>query len=120
VDNGSSHRGDTAQQRLHPVDARLLLVHTPVHASGRNQVASDVSLIPRQVLTPHDGANLEAIRLRLARDDERSNQRPTPFQGKCDRPQLVTLLAKIEAHQKLLADAPADGTEEAASSGQHF
>jgi hypothetical protein len=28
VDNGSSHRGETAQQRLHQVDSRIILVHT--------------------------------------------------------------------------------------------
>jgi hypothetical protein len=28
VDNGSSHRGDTAKRRLHQVEARIILVHT--------------------------------------------------------------------------------------------
>jgi hypothetical protein len=114
VDNGSSHRGDTAKQRLHQVDSRIILVHTPVHASWLNQVEIYFSIIQRKVLTPNDVANLEAIRLRLALYEELSNQRPTPFQWKFDRTKLVTLLAKIEAHQKLLADAPSDCTEEAA------
>jgi hypothetical protein len=71
------------------------------------------SIIQRKVLTPNDFANLEAIRLRLAVYEELSNQRPTPFQWKFDRTKLVTLLAKIEAHQKLLAKAQSDCTEEA-------
>jgi hypothetical protein len=36
VDNGSSPRGETAKRRLHQVDSRIILVHTPVHASWLN------------------------------------------------------------------------------------
>jgi len=85
VDNGSSPRGETAKQRLHQVDSRLILVHTPVHASWLNQVAIYCSISQRKVLTPHDFANLEAIQRRLALYEELSNQRPTPFQWKFDR-----------------------------------
>jgi hypothetical protein len=114
VDNGSSHRGETAKQRLHQVDSRIILVHTPVHASWLNQVELYFSIIQRKVLTPNDFANLAAIRLRLALYEELSNQRPTPFQWKFDRTKLVTLLAKIEAHQKLLSDPQSNCTEQAA------
>jgi len=114
VDNGSSPRGETAKPRLHQVDSRIILVHTPVHARWLNQVEISCSIIQRKVLTPNDFANLEAIRLRLALYEELSNQRPTPFQWKFDRPELVPLLAKIEAHQKLLSDAQSDCTEQAA------
>jgi DDE superfamily endonuclease len=38
VDNGSSHRGDASKQWLRQVDSRIILVHTPVHASWLNQV----------------------------------------------------------------------------------
>ena len=113
VDNGSSHRGETAKQRLHQVDSRIILVHTPVHASWLNQVEIYFSIIQRKVLTPNDFGNLEAIRLRLALYEELSNQRPAPFQWKFDRTKLVTLLAKIEAHQNLPLDAQSDATEEA-------
>jgi hypothetical protein len=40
VDNGSSHRDKAAKERLHQVDSRLILVHTPVHASWLNQTVS--------------------------------------------------------------------------------
>jgi hypothetical protein len=30
VDNGSSHRGETAKQRLRQVDSRIHVLHTPV------------------------------------------------------------------------------------------
>ena len=114
VDNGSSHRGETAKQRLYQVDSRIILVHTPVHASWLNQVELYFSILQRKVLTPNDFADLEALRLRLALYEDLSNQRPTPFQWKFDRSKLVTLLAKIAAHQKLLPDAQSDCTEEAA------
>jgi DDE superfamily endonuclease len=114
VDNGSSHRGATAKQRLRQVDARIMLLHTPVHASWLNQVELYFSIIQRKVLTPNDFADLEAIRLRLALYEELSNQSPTPFQWKFDRTKLRTLLAKIEAHRQLLTVAQCNCSEEAA------
>ena len=100
VDNGSSHRGDAAKKRLRQVDSRIILVHTPVHASWLNQVEIYFSIIQRKVLTPNDFADLEAVRLRLALYEELSNQNPTPFQWKFDRTKLTALLAKIEARQR--------------------
>jgi hypothetical protein len=114
VDNGSSHRGEAARQRLHQRDSRILLVHTPVHASWLNQVEIYFSIIQRKVLTPNDFPDVEAIRLRLALYEELSNQSPTPFQWKFDRAKLTMLLAKIETHTKLLAAAPPTRLEEAA------
>jgi hypothetical protein len=66
------------------------------------------------LLTPNDFADVEAIRLRLALYEELSNQSPTPFQWKLDRTQLMTLLAKIEAHRHLLTVAQCHCSEEAA------
>jgi hypothetical protein len=114
VDNGSSHRGAAAKKRLRQVDSRIILVHTPVHASWLNQVEIYFSIIQRKVLMPNDFANLEAIRLRLAFYEELSNQNPTPFQWKFDRAKLTVLLAKLEARQRALADAHLNCLEEAA------
>jgi hypothetical protein len=114
VDNGSSHRGEAARQRLHQLDSRIQLVHTPVHASWLNQVEIYFSIIQRKVLTPNDFADLAAIQLRLALYEELSNQSPTPFQWQFDRTKLTTLLAKIDAHQKLLAAPQFTCSEEAA------
>jgi hypothetical protein len=114
VDNGSSHRGDTSKQRLRQVDSRIILVHTPVHASWLNQVEIYFSIIQRKVLTPNDFADLEALRLRLALYEELSNQNPTPFQWKFDRTKLSALLAKIEDRQRALADAQLHYLKEAA------
>jgi DDE superfamily endonuclease len=104
VDNGSSHRGEAAKKRLRQIDSRIILVHTPVHASWLNQVEIYFSIIQRKVLTPNDFADLEAVRLRLALYEELSNQNPTPFQWKFNRIKLATLLAKIESRQRALTD----------------
>jgi DDE superfamily endonuclease len=114
VDNGSSHRGAAAKKRLRQVDSRIILVHTPVHASWLNQVEIYFSIIQRKVLTPNDFADLEAIRLRLALYADLSNQSPTPFQWKFDRTKLTAVLAKIEARQMALAEAQCTRIEEAA------
>jgi hypothetical protein len=60
VDNGSLYRGAAAMQRLQQVDARIILVHTPVHASWLNQVEIYFSIIQQKVLTPNDCADLDA------------------------------------------------------------
>jgi DDE superfamily endonuclease len=114
VDNGSSHRGDTAKQRLRQVDSRIQVLHTPVHASWLNQVEIYFSIIQRKLLTPNDFASLEAVRLRLALYEDLSNQSPTPFQWKFDRSKLTALLAKFEVHQQLLVTAQLHCSEEAA------
>ena len=111
VDNGSSHRGEAAVRRLRGVDARIIVVHTPVHASWLNQVEIYFSIIQRKVLTPNDFADLEALRLRLTLYEEVSNRSPRPFAWKFDRAKLVELMAKIEAHEKLLAQAQRKDTQ---------
>ena len=105
VDNGSSHRGEASVRRLRGMDARIILVHTPVHASWLNQVEIYFSIIQRKVLTPNDFADLEALRQRLALYEELSNHSPKPFAWKFDRAKLVALMSRIEAHTKLLVKA---------------
>lgn len=100
VDTGSSHRGETASQRLSQLDPRWILVHTPVHASWLNQVELYFSITQRKVVTPNDFADLEAIRLRLALHEPLCNRCPRPFQWKFDRAKLAALLVKIEAHEQ--------------------
>jgi len=114
VDNGSSHRGETAQQRLHQRDPRIILVHTPIHASWLNQVEIYFSIIQRKVLTPNDFVDLEAIRLRLALYENLSNQNPTPFQWQFDRTKLTTFLAKIQTRYRAFAETQFNCLEAAA------
>ena len=114
VDNGSSPRGETSKTRLHQVDSRIMVVHTPVHASGLNQVALSFSIIQRKVLMPNDFAALAAVRLRLALSAELANHHPAPLQWKFARVKLTALLAKIETRQRALAEARFTCLKEAA------
>jgi hypothetical protein len=98
VDNGSSHRGQASVARMRKRDQRIILVHTPVHASWLNQVEIYFSIIQRKVLTPNDFANLDAIRLRLALYEELSNKMPKPFKWKFTRQDLLAWLKRALPH----------------------
>lgn len=52
VDNGSSHRGKRATDRMAARFPNAVLVHTPVHASWLNQVEIFFSVVQRKVVTP--------------------------------------------------------------------
>jgi hypothetical protein len=102
VDNGSSHRGEAACNRLKKVDPRIILVHTPVHASWLNQVEIYFSIIQRKVLTPNDFHNLDALRMRLALYENLTNQHPKPFTWRFTRDRLADLLVRIAARERLI------------------
>jgi hypothetical protein len=105
VDNGSSHRGQTAIRRLRKAYRKAVLVHTPVHASWLNQVEIYFSIIQRKVLTPNDFASLEEVEQRLRLYEELSNREPRPFEWKFDRAALHKFLAKLEAKRELVSSA---------------
>jgi hypothetical protein len=98
VDNGSSHRGQTSVERMRRRDKKIILVHTPVHASWLNQVEIYFSIIQRKVLTPNDFANVDAIRLRLALYEQLSNRTPRPFAWKFTRQDLLNWLKRASPH----------------------
>ena len=98
VDNGSSHRGQAAVTRMRQRDKRIILVHTPIHASWLNQVEIYFSIIQRKVLTPNDFASLDAIRLRLALYEQLSNKTAKPFQWKFTRQDLLDWLKRASPH----------------------
>jgi DDE superfamily endonuclease len=98
VDNGSSHRGKASIHRMRRRDRRIILIHTPVHASWLNQVEIYFSIIQRKVLTPNDFANLAAIRLRLALYEELTNAKPKPFAWKFTRHDLTNWLKRASPH----------------------
>ncbi len=98
VDNGSSHRGQTSVERMRRRDKRIILVHTPVHASWLNQVEIYFSIIQRKVLTPNDFATLDAVRLRLALYEQLSNRTPRPFAWKFTRQDLLNWLKRAAPH----------------------
>jgi hypothetical protein len=98
VDNGSSHRGQASVQRMRLRDTRVILLHTPIHASWLNQVAIYFSIIQRKVLTPNDFATLEAVRVRLRLHEELSNRTPRPFQWKFTRQDMLAWLERASPH----------------------
>jgi hypothetical protein len=98
VDNGSSHRGNASVERMRRRDKRIIMVHTPVHASWLNQVEIYFSIIQRKVLTPNDFATLDAVRMRLALYEELSNRTPRPFAWKFTRHALLDWLKRASPH----------------------
>ena len=61
VDNGSSHRGQAAIDRLAEQFPNAIMVHTPVHASWLNQVEIYFSIVQRKVLSPNDFTDLDDV-----------------------------------------------------------
>jgi hypothetical protein len=98
VDNGSSHRGQASVRRMRRRDQRIILVHTPIHASWLNQVEIYFSILQRKVLTPNDFKTLEAVRVRLALYEELTNRTPRPFSWKFTRHDLLTWLKRASPH----------------------
>jgi DDE superfamily endonuclease len=99
VDNGSSHRGEAARQRLARAFSNLILVHTPVHASWLNHVEIYFSIIQRKLLTPNDFASLAELEQRLHLYEELSNRQPRPFAWEFTRGKLIELLHKLDQKQ---------------------
>ena len=97
VDNGSSHRGLAAVQRLQNKYPRLVLVHGPVHASWLNQIEIYFSVIQRKVLTPNDFHDLHAVAERLLNFQYHWETIAQPFQWKFTRRDLARLLNKIRS-----------------------
>ena len=71
ADNGSSHRGERAAEELRERHPRIVVVHTPVHASWLNQIELYFSIIQRKVLTPNHHANLKKLEERIMAFGER-------------------------------------------------
>ena len=99
VDNGSSHRGDTAAQRLADAFPTAVMVHTPIHASWLNQVEIYYSIVQRKVVAPNDFTDLTQIQNRLLAFEQRFNATATPFNWTFTADDLDNLLARIDAHE---------------------
>jgi len=95
IDNGSSHRGQAAINRLRKTYRKAVLVHTPVHASWLNQVEIYFSIIQRKVLTPNDFASLAEVEQRLRLYEQLTNRQPRPFDWRFNRTALQVLLTKL-------------------------
>jgi hypothetical protein len=95
VDNGSSHRGAAAVQRLQGAYSNLILVHLPVHASWLNQVEIYFSVVQRKVLTPNDFSSLSEVADRLLAFHQFYEQIAQPFEWKFTRADLQELMSTL-------------------------
>ena len=95
VDNGSSHRGQRARDRLTQRWRNARLVQLPVHASWLNQVEIYFSVVQRKVLTPNDFTDLAEVEARLLAFERRYEQTATPFEWKFTRVDLAKLLERL-------------------------
>jgi len=100
VDNGSSHRGQKAIDRLAEQFPNAVMVHTPVHASWLNQVEVYFSIIQRKALSPNDFTDLVAIEQRLTRFEVRYNTAAKLFKWKFTTNDLADLLERLDRHQE--------------------
>jgi hypothetical protein len=100
VDNGSSHRGQAAIDRLATRFPNAVMVHTPIHASWLNQVEIFFSIVQRKVVTPNDFTNLDQVQDRLAAFEQRYSATARPFTWKFTPADLEDLLARIERHDQ--------------------
>lgn len=98
VDNGSSHRGQTATNRLAQRFPNAVMAHTPVHASWLNQVEIYFSILQRKVVSPNDFTDLDEVEHRLGEFEKRYNATATPFDWKFTRNDLHDLLDRIDQH----------------------
>ncbi|MFF8373249.1 transposase [Streptomyces lydicus] len=107
VDNGSSHRGQKAADRLTAAFPNAVMVHTPVHASWLNQVEIYFSAVQRKALSPNDFTDLSEVRDRLRAFENRYNATAQPFQWKFTASDLNDLLARLDRHS---ADHPEESS----------
>ena len=79
MDNGSSHRGERAADELRAHYPRIVVVHTPVHASWLKQIEIYFSILQREVLTPNDCVSLAELADRIIEFGKRSSALNKPF-----------------------------------------
>jgi hypothetical protein len=95
VDNGSSHRGQAAVDRMRDRWPNARLVQLPVHASWLNQVEIYFLVVQRKVLTPNDFADLAEVESRLLAFERRYEQTAAPFEWRFTRSALTKLLERL-------------------------
>jgi transposase len=100
VDNGSSHRGKAATDRLAARFPNAVMVHTPIHASWLNQIEIFFSIVQRKVVTPNDFASLDQVEDRLTAFERRYNETARSFRWEFTLADLEDLMARIERHEQ--------------------
>ena len=107
VDNGSSHRGQTAIHRLTDRFPTAVMVHTPVHASWLNQIEIVFSIAQRKVLSPKDFHDVDDVIKRLSAFETRYNQAAKPFKWKFTTTDLADFLDRLDHHGPAISTHPA-------------
>jgi len=110
VDNGSSHRGQKAIDRLAEQFPNAVMVHTPVHASWLNQVEIYFSIIQRKALSPNDFTDLDVVEDRLTRFEIRYNAAANPFKWKFTITDLADLLERLDRQEQAQTPNAAEPT----------
>ncbi|WP_234384626.1 IS630 family transposase [Streptomyces sp. MMG1121] len=106
VDNGSSHRGQRAIDRLASRFPNAVMIRTPLHASWTNQIEIFFSIVQRKVVSPNDFTDLTQVGDRLRAFEDRYDATAQPFQWKFTTSDLDDLLARLDRH------TPTDRQEE--------
>ena len=99
VDNGSSHRGQAAIERLEGRWRNLKLIHTPVHASWLNQIEIYFSIVQRKVLTPNDFGSLAEVAQRLNEFESLYGEIAEPFDWRFTRSDMNEWLRRLAARE---------------------
>jgi hypothetical protein len=99
VDNGSSHRGQAAIDRMFQTWPTARMIHTPVHASWLNQCEIYFSVVQRKVVTPNDFDDLADGENRLTAFQDLYNLAARPFNWRYTKKDLDILLTRIDAHE---------------------
>ena len=99
VDNGSSHRGAKAVERLQRRWPNLVLVHLPLHASWLNQIEIYFSIVQRKVLAPNDFEDVADVARTLNAFERHWNEVAEPFDWRFTRNDLAALIERLAAHQ---------------------
>jgi hypothetical protein len=98
IDNGSSHRGKRAIDRLAARFPNAVVVHTPVHASWTNQIEILFSIVQRKVVSPNNLTDIDQVRDRLRGFEDRYNPAAQPFQRRFTISDLDDLLTRLDRH----------------------
>ena len=99
TDNGSSHRGQVAAERLHQGYGNAIQVFTPVHASWLNQIEIYFSVVQRKVLMPNEYPDLLSLTRVLTEFQAYYETVAKPFEWKFTRQDMVELLVKLASYR---------------------
>jgi transposase len=99
TDNGPSHRGQPAVERMAEWYANALQVHTPIHASWLNQIEIYFSILQRKVLSPNDFSNLKELEKQILDFQLYYEITAKPFEWKFTKEDLNKILKKLSAKE---------------------